>query len=216
MEVRLYYSQSQPLRAEEPSSGGRARDVDDDQYDQRIRTRPRNSKVHSLHSPTLMDARVASRRPSVGRRVFRALARFFIVVLIGVGATLAWQSSGDTAREMLAARIPTLAWFLSVSKMSPVVAAATPADPMPKLESLASNLDYVRRSVEQLATKQEEMAQNIAALQAVENDIKQQVSSMPPSPSQQAAFISQPKPQQPRAQPSAALSPSCPASPAAR
>jgi hypothetical protein len=196
----LYYSQSQPL-AEETSSGGRVRDLDD-RYDQRIRTRPTNSTIHSLHSPTLTDARLASRRPPIGRRIFRALTRFFIAVLIGVGATLAWQSYGDAAREMLVARLPTLAWLFSVSKTSPVV-AATPADPMPKLESLASTLDYVRRSVEQLAARQQEMAQNIAALRAAENDIRQQVSSMPPSPSQQPASISPPKPQQARAQPSA-------------
>ena len=210
----MYNPQSQPLRAEETSSGGRARDLDD-RYDQRIRTRPRNSTanstantaanstVHSLHSATLMDDRVASRRPPVRRRIVRAaLTRFFIAVLIGVGATLAWQSYGDVAREMLAARLPTLAWLLSVSKTSPVV-AATPADPMPKLDSLVSNLDYVRRSVEQLAAKQEEMARNIAALQAVESDIRQQVSSAPQSPAQLPASISQPKPPQSRAQPSA-------------
>jgi len=209
----LYNPQSQPLRAEETSSGGRARDLDD-RYDQRIRTRPRNttanstantaanSTVHSLHSATLMDDRVASRRPPVRRRIVRALMRFLIAVLIGVGATLAWQSYGNVAREMLAARLPTLAWLLSVSKTSPVV-AATPADPMPKLESLVSSLDYVRRSVEQLALKQDEMARNIAALQAVESDIRQQVSSAPQSPAQQPASISQPKPPQSRAQPSA-------------
>jgi len=132
----------------------------------------------------------------------RALTRFLIAVLIGVGATLAWQSYGDVAREMLAARLPTLAWLLSVSKTSPVV-AATPADPMPRLESLVSSLDYVRRSVEQLALKQDEMARNIAALQAVESDIRQQVSSTPQSPAQQAVSISQPKPPLSRAQPSA-------------
>ena len=208
----MYNPQSQPLRAEETSSGWRARDLDD-RYDQRIRTRPRNSTantaanstVHSLHSATLMDDRVASRRPPVRRRMARALTRFLIAVLIGVGATLAWQSYGNVAREMLAARLPTLAWLLSVSKTSPVV-AATPADPMPKLESLVSNLDYVRRSVEQLALKQDEMARNIAALQAVESDIRQQVSSTPQSPAQQAVSISQPKSPQSRAQPSAVQS----------
>ena len=39
-------------------------------------------------------------RPSIGGRMFRALARFFIAVFIAVGATLAWQSYGDQATEM--------------------------------------------------------------------------------------------------------------------
>jgi hypothetical protein len=85
--------------------------------------------------------------------------------------------------------------------------AATAPDPVQQLEPLASNLDVVRRSVEQLATKQEQMAQNIATLQAVEEDIRQKLSSPPSSPSQQqAAPIPLHKPPQPRAQSSAVQS----------
>jgi hypothetical protein len=198
----VQYSQSPPLMAaEETSSGRRARDLDD-RSDQRIRMRPKSPTIHSLHSSRLMD-QAASRRPSIGRRIFRALVRFFVAVLIGVGGTLAWQSYGDAAREMVVARVPTLAWLLSVPPTKPPVVAATPPDPMPKLESLASNLDNMRRSVEQFAAKQEQMAQNIAALQAVEEDIRQKMSSTPPSPAQQAASTPQPKPSQSRAQPSA-------------
>jgi hypothetical protein len=72
--------------------------------------------------PTAMEPRssgfkndhLASGRPSIVRRMFRALARFSIAVLIGVCATLAWQSYGDKAREMLSTRVPSLRW-LSVS-----------------------------------------------------------------------------------------------------
>ena len=39
------------------------------------------------------------KRRSISKRMVRALARFFIVVLIGVGATLAWQSYSDEAME---------------------------------------------------------------------------------------------------------------------
>src|SRR5467141_2674782 len=199
----MVYSQSPPLvekewlAAEETSSGGRARDLDA-RSDQRIGIRPKKPSIHSPHSSSLKDDQVASGRPTIGRRIFRTLTRFFIAVLFGVGATLAWQSHGDAAREMVVARVPTLAWLLSVSATKPPVVAATPPDPMQQLEPLASNLDVVRRSVEQLAAKQEQMAQNIAALQAVEEDIRQKVSSPPPS--QQAAPIPQYKPPQPRAQ----------------
>jgi hypothetical protein len=78
---------------------------------------------------------------------------------------------------------------------------------------LASNLDIVRRGVEQLAAQQEQMAQNIATLHAVEEDIRQKVSSPPPSSSQQAASIPQQKPPQPRMQPSAVQSSSVPRPP---
>jgi len=111
------------------------------------------------------------------------------------------------------ARAPTLAWVLSVSTTKSPVVAATSTDPMQQLAPLASNLDVVRRSVEQLAAKQEQMAQNIAALQAVEEDIRQKMSITPPAPAQQAASIPQHKPQQPRAQSSAAQSTSVPRTP---
>src|SRR5229473_3393291 len=161
-------------------------------------------------SPPLTAEATSCGRPSIGRRIFRTLTRFSIAVLIGVGATLGWQSYGDEAKEMLVARAPTLAWVLSVSTTKSPDVAATSTDPMQRLAPLASNLDVVRRSVEQLAAKQEQMAQNIVALQAVEEDIRQKISSTPPSPSQQAASIPQPKPPQPRAQSSAVQSSSVP------
>jgi len=205
----MHYSQSPPLAEKEwPTEG--ARDLDDIS-DQRIGVRPVKPSIHSPRSSSPKDHQVASDRPPVGRRIFRTLARFFIAVLIGVGGTLAWQSYGDAAREMVIARAPTLAWLLSVSTTrSPAVAATSP-DPVQQLGPLASNLDVVRRSVEQLAAKQDQMAQNIATLQAVEEDIRQKMSYTPPS--QQAASIPQPKPPQPRAQSSAVQSSSVPRPP---
>ena len=215
----MVYSQSPPLvekewltAAEEFSSGGRARDLDAPS-DERIGIRPNKRSIHSPHSSSFRDGQVASGRPSIGMRIFRTLTRFFIAVLVGVGATLAWQSHGDAAREMLLTGAPTLAWLLPVSTTkSPVVAATTP-DPAQQLGPLASNLDVVRRSVEQLAAKQEQMAQNIVALQTVEEDIRQKMSSAPPPPAQPAASIPQPRQPQPRAQPSAAQSSSVPRPP---
>ena len=155
---------------------------------------------------------VASDRPSIGRRIFRTLTWFFIAVLIGIGATLAWQSHGDAAREMVVARAPTLAWLLSVSATKSPAVAATSPDPVQQLEPLASNLDVVRRSVEQLAAKQEQMAQNIATLQAVEEDIRQKMSSrLRPRPSRRPRSRSI-NPRN-RAQSSAVQSPSVPRPP---
>ncbi len=173
--------------------------------------RPHDLDARSPRPSGLKDDHIASDRPSIGRRIFRTLARFFIAVLIGIGATLAWQSHGDAARDMVVARAPLLGWLLSVSTTKSPAVAATAPDPLPQLVPLASNIDAVRRSVEQLAAKQEQMAQNIATLQAVEEDIRQKVSSPPPS--QQAAPIPQYKPPQPRAQSSSVPRPSPPAGP---
>jgi hypothetical protein len=198
------YSQSPPLAekewptARETWSGGPPRDRDA-RSDERISERPMKPSISSPR-PSNRVARVQS---SIGGRIFRTLTRFSIAVLIGIGATLAWQSYGDAAKETVVARAPSLAWLLYVSTTkSPAVAATSPG-PAQQLEPLASNLDVVRRSVEQLAAKQEQMAQNMATLQAVEEDIRQKMSS---SPSQPVASIPQQKPPHPRVQSSAVQS----------
>ena len=204
------YSQSIPLVEKE--WGGRPLDLDA-RSDQRIGTRPMKPSIRSPRPSGLKDDPIASDRPSIGRRIFRTLTRFFIAVLIGIGATLAWQSHGDAARDMVVAQAPLLGWLLSVSTTKSPAMAATAPDPAQQLEPLASNFDVVRRSVEQLAAKQEQMAQNIATLQAVADDIRQRMSTPPSSPSQQqAAPIPQHKPPQPRAQSSAVQSSSVPRS----
>jgi hypothetical protein len=201
----MLYSQSAQLaeqrQAQETSSGRPVHDQDA-RSEPRFGRRPMTASIHSVPS--------ARHRPSIGGRIFRALTRFCTAVLIGVGATLGWQSYGDVAREMLAARVPELAWLLPVSATKSQVTTVTPANPALQLEPLASNLEIVRRSVEQLAARQQQMAQNISALQAIDEDIRQKVSSPPPALAQPTAAIPQPKPAQPKAQPPGAPSSSAP------
>ncbi len=72
-----------------------------------------------LHAPPrpsgFNNDHLASDGPSIGGRIFRTLARFFIAVLIGVGATLAWQSHGDDAKQIVRTWAPSLGWLLPVS-----------------------------------------------------------------------------------------------------
>jgi hypothetical protein len=200
----MHYSQSPPLaEALDPEVTS----------DQRIDRRFGRASVHSPGFSGRRDDWVV--RPSVGGRILRTLTRFLIAVLIGVGATLAWQSYSDEARNMLVARAPMLAWLLSVSTAKSLAVAATPFDPARQLEPLASNLDAARRSIEQLAARQDQMAQNIATMQAVEEDIRQRMSATPPSLPQQAAPIPQSKTPQPRAQSSAVQSSTVPRAPSA-
>src|SRR5260370_5150657 len=212
----MYDSQSPTLvknewqTAEETSSGGPARDLHA-RSDQRVGTRPMKPSIRSPRPSGLNDDQVASNRPSIGRRIFRTLTRFIIAVLIGTGATLAWQSHVDAARNLVVAHAPLLGWLFSVSTTKSPAVAATAPDSAQQLEPLASNLDVVRRSVEQLAAKQEQMAPNIATLQAVPADIRQRIATPPSSPTQQqSAAIPQHKPPQPRAQSSAVQSSSVP------
>jgi hypothetical protein len=159
-----------------------------------------------LHAPPrpsgFNNDHLASDGPSIGGRIFRTLARFFIAVLIGVGATLAWQSHGDDAKQIVRTWAPSLGWLLPVStttsppdgpvsaqdaalpQSAPVTQRPAPASAVElvqQLEPITRDLTVVRRSLEQLAAKQEQMAQNIATLQAAEQDIRQKMSSPPPS-----------------------------------
>jgi hypothetical protein len=212
VELATSYSQSPPLAenelpGEEISSRTRARGPDE-RADLRSGRRPLTAPIHPPQSTSHKDGELESAAPSLARRVFRSLSRFSIAVLIGVGVTLGWQTYGDMAKEMITARAPTLAWLLSTTK-SPVVAAPSP-DLAQQLGPLAFNLDIVRRSVEQIAAKQEGMAQDIATLHAVEEDIRQKVSFTPPPAAPQAAPVPQQNPLQPRASSSAVQSSSVP------
>jgi hypothetical protein len=198
----MLYSQSPPLTAEE-TLDGLARDlgVRSEQPVGRRRTKP---PMDSAYSYRFGEGRPASVRPSIGKRLFRSLTRFSIAVLIGVGATLGWQSYGDEIREMLIAQAPALGMLLPVPTTRSPVVAASYADPMRQLAPMASTLDAVRRSVEQLAAKQEQMAQNIAALRAGGEDVRKMPSApsaataaaTPPVPVPPAASAAQPKPPQ--------------------
>jgi hypothetical protein len=116
----MHHSQSPPSAQQEwliPE----ARDLDD-ATKQRVRIQPVKP---SIRSSGLNHAQSANQRQSVLRRIFRSVTRFFVAVIIGVGGTLAWQSHGDEASEMLAARAPTLAWMLSLSTTRAPAAATT-------------------------------------------------------------------------------------------
>jgi hypothetical protein len=119
-------------------------------------------------------------RPSISERVLRAAARFSFTILVGVGATLGWQSYGDKASVMVTAWAPSLSWLLPVSATgSPV---ATLPELVEQLKPMSLDLAIVRRSLEQLAAnqnqfaaKQEQIAQNVATLQEAAQEIRQAV-----------------------------------------
>jgi hypothetical protein len=175
----MAYSQAPVVEKERRAAGQAspsrsARDRLDDRFDQRAGT----ASIHSIRSFGSKGDSAVNARPPLGRRLLRSVTRFVVAVVIGVGATLAWQTYGDVVREMAAARAPTLGWLLSYVPTKPpaVAVSSNPAQQIP-----ASSLDALRRSVEVLALRQDQMAQNIAALQAVEEDIRQKMSFTPPS-----------------------------------
>jgi hypothetical protein len=135
-----------------------------------------------------------SDRLPLGKR----LSRFLIPFCIGVAATLAWQSYGDTAREMIAGWSPQLSWLAppaapvaEASGLAPPAApvAEAPAAPSPdqdELKGIWFGLAGVRQRVDeiaaQLAAGQEQVTRDINKLQAVEQDILDKISTPPPRP----------------------------------
>jgi len=189
----MLYSQSPPLADNDADADGSPRTF---ARDQEARSEPRFGR-RAASAPVYA---VAPPRKSIGRRMFGAMARFVILVSIGVGATLGWQAYGDVAKQMFAANAPEQAWLLSyLPGTKPPAAVAAAASPSLQLEPLAANLDAMRRSFEQLAVRQDQMARSLAALQATNEDIRQKVSSPPPAPSPANAMAAAPPPPKPAA-----------------
>ena len=187
---------------------------------ERVSPDPRIRIVSGADSPEIPVAELkryaegnrAEGTPSMGRRMIRAVARFCIAALIGVGATLAWQSHGDQASEIIKAWAAPLGqhWAASATKSASEITpaasqtaaqdvalpqsrpspqtppasigqAAPAAASMQQLDEIARTLAMVQKGIEQLSAKQEQMARNIATLQAAEQDIRSKLSPVPQS-----------------------------------
>src|SRR5215472_8122232 len=126
------------------------------------------------------------KRASIGSRVARSVVRFVVAILIGVGLTLGWQSHADDLTEIVTNWAPSLASLLPAQAPKKSAESAIAPDVAQQIKSMAIDLATVRRNVGQLAAnqdqfaaKQEQMNQNIAMLQQVEQDVRQQVLAPP-------------------------------------
>ncbi len=142
---------------------------------------------------------------SLVKRTLLTLVRFLITFCIGVAATLAWQSYGDAAREMVANSYPHFGWLAPqtepVAQNAPnVIALAAPATPSPDQQrsdriaaSVAASQERITRSVDQLGVSQEWLTREITKLEEIEQSIRYRNSdTLPPSP--RPASASAPKP----------------------
>jgi hypothetical protein len=143
-----------------------------------------------------------SGRPSLQRRSPRALTRFLITFCIGVAATLAWQSYGDAARDIIASSYPQLGWLApqpapTAQNPPDVIALAAPAAASPdqqqvgamsldldavrpSLDQIGASQERIARTVDQLAAGQEQMTREITKLQAIGQYILYKNSEPPP------------------------------------
>ena len=164
-------------------------------------------------------------RPSRLKRASRALTRYLIAVGIGVAGTLAWQSYGEIATQTTASWaaqrgwLPTWLSYIGAAKTDPpsgptiaadrqsppAVQTSAPSAPEPAptaasadlqaLGAMRLSLATMQQRIEQLAATQEEMASNIAKLQAGEQEMRCKISAAPPGSA--SAPASRPKPTTP-------------------
>ena len=161
----------------------------------------------TLRPADLKNDPLPSKQPPPGKRASRARARFLITFCIGVAASLAWQSYGDPAREMIASSSPQLGWLAPqaapVAQTAPnMMAPAAPTAPSPdrqQLNAMSLSLAALRQSVDQLAAGQEQMTRDITKLRAAEQDILDKISA-PPPPRPAAAPARKPVPLMPPSQ----------------
>ena len=162
--------------------------------------------VVKLSPADAKNSRFSSKRPSRGKRAVSAFVRFLITLGIGIGGTLAWQSHGDEARQIIATAYPEqLGWVApqaappalgtqnasaAVTSPDAPAAVASPA-PAPSIDpqefnrmslGLASMRKDVDRLAAQLSFGQQQMAGDIAKLRASEQDILNKISAPPPRP----------------------------------
>ena len=121
--------------------------------------------------------RLLNPRVPLGKRVSRAVARFLMIFCIGVVATLAWQSYGDAASEMIASSSPRLGW-LAPPAAPAMQAVALPPD-QEDLKAISFGLAGMRQRVDQIAAQfvagQEQTTRDITELHAAEKDILENI-----------------------------------------
>jgi hypothetical protein len=134
----------------------------------------------------LRSDRSAKKRQSLGIRVPLAITRFLITFGVGVAATLAWQSYGDAAREMIANSSPQLSWLAPqaapVEQSAPdaIASAASPSrgvDPQ-QLNPVSLDLDAVRQSVDRIAAGQEQMTRTVDQLAAGQDQMAREINKL--------------------------------------
>ena len=173
-----------------------------------------------LRPATLENNPLPNGQPSLRKRASRTLSRFLIVFCVGVAGTLAWQSYGDAAREMIVSSYPQLGWLAppsvdqqqlnamsldleavrqSVDRIAASV--ATGQEQMTRsvdriATGISTSQDRMTRSVDQLAAGQERMTHEITKLQAVEQYVFYKNAEPPPRSDPAPALKHIPRPSQ--------------------
>ncbi len=123
------------------------------------------------------------------KRGSRRFRRYLVAILIGVAATLAWQSYGESAKQIIATRAPELGWSPEAKQMiatsiqrigwtkppagpekqAPPVAQTAPTTPSldpGQVQQMTQNLAALQEMVQQLTAGQDQTTREIAKLES--------------------------------------------------
>jgi len=147
-----------------------------------------------------IDGRSLHDQPSLGARALRRFSRFLLIMTIGAAATLAWQSYGDVAKQMVLDWVAQSGWSLwlplaglpsaldvasrqatrstpaqgpSMEPSRPEAALGAPPRGVPPLEAMAQDFAAIRQNVERLAAGQEQLAHDRVERQSAVQEIDQ-------------------------------------------
>jgi hypothetical protein len=151
------------------------------------------------------------------RRSSRSFGRYLIAICVGVAGTLAWQSYGDAAKQVIVTRAPELGWSPQAKQMiaswtvgwmkppaektAPEAVASSKAPPVPAIDSaqvqqIAQSLAALRETVGQIAASEDQTSREIARL---ESAVAELILKFPePSAQPPAAPARKPAPVQPQ------------------
>jgi hypothetical protein len=181
--------------------------------------------LETLERKGIYDRLVAIENQMKGRGS-GGFARYLVAILIGVAATLVWQSYGDAIKQIIAARAPELGWSpqakqmiaswtlgwtkppASPEKIAPETVAPPPVpslDPA-QMQQITQSLAAVRENLQELAGGQDSMARDIARLESAVAEILLKIPEPPPqrpvAPARKPAPAQPPSSRAPTAQPS--------------
>lgn len=106
----------------------------------------------------------------------RRFVRSMITFYIGVGATLAWQSYGDEARQTIANLSPQLNWLAPQAAAAPTVPDTNEEITRSVDRIVAANQEQITRSVDRIVgAGQEQIARSIAQLAADQEQLAREI-----------------------------------------
>jgi hypothetical protein len=72
---------------------------------------------HETSERNAIYGRLETIENAIKRRRSRGIVRYLVAMGIGVAATLAWQSYGETTKQIIATKAPELGWSLETRQM---------------------------------------------------------------------------------------------------